>query len=43
MSRDSSILGVCFESIVVLAFVNVGWVTFKTIYLFLDSYSVDIE
>jgi hypothetical protein len=42
MSRDSSILGVCFESIVVLAFVNVFWVTLKNIYLFLDSYSVAI-
>ena len=42
MSRESSIIGVCFEGLVVLSFVNVGWVTFKNIYLFLDSYSVAI-
>jgi hypothetical protein len=42
MSRDSSILGVCFESIVVLAFVNVFWVTLTNIYFFLDSYKVAI-
>lgn len=41
MTNDS-IIGVCFESIVVLSFINVGWTTLKKIYLFLDEYYIVI-
>ncbi len=42
MRKETSALGICFESLVILAFINVIYTSIQKIYTFLDSYYVII-